>query len=1025
MLETIVRLSVRHRFLVVSGAVILFLLGIHSVLEARPAVFGSFLSPRVTVVTRIPGLAPRAVELEVTDRLEQGLGGISGLAATDSRSESGISVVHLVFHSKTSLSADRKAVSGRLTSLIRELPPGANPVVAPTVSTTAIATEIGLTSRILSSRDLTSIAESQLRPALQAISGVAKVTIYGAAQPEIGIAPRTSAMIATGISLSRLAHAAHDASAIVGLGTLDTSTQRILLESHGQAIQPQAISQSLLDLQGGVPITISTVARVWPTTAPRTGSSLINGQPGLLIVVSATYGTNTADVAADVARTAAHFLPALTNAGIKIVPAAFVPSRYTHDALGNLTRLLLIGGVLVLLTLIVTLRNWRVALVSFAVVPVALVASLNVLTFSGYPITTLALVGLAIALGEVIYDSIVVTTTIRDRLYEAGTPADEATFFETIVDSASEVKMPIFLATLAAVIVFVPIITLAGSAGRLFAPIALTYIAALIASLIVTLIVSPALAALLFARDKAVRRAMTPDAVRRTYAWTLRVSGPFGIILGALALIGVIAALVSLPDLKLEFIQHFDDPALVATFRATPGTSIATMDQIADRATKLIRKVDGVSTVVAAIGRPVPTFRAHLVSQGSLDITLSGQDPDTVSIERKIRDKLHALTGFGWTLNSFAAQRVHAVAHDAAAPIVIVIRGEKLGAISRDAAKIFTALHGLKDIRRLRLFPQPFRTPSVIITPNRVAMLHYDIAASSLLHIVQLHFNGNIVGHVYVGNLLVPVVLAIPRQQRTNPASLEQLLVRSADGQLVPLGLVARIKATTSRVDIFHSNGQRAEFVDVIVHGRHVSAVLAAVRSRLAKVRLESDDYLTIGGSFFSQLKARHSLFVRSFIAGLVIVGLLSIALADGWAVALLGLGLPFALAGGIAAIWIFLDGNITFSALIGLVTLFGIALRNGLLLLITYRRHITRITTIPENTADLAQDVAIEILPIILLTTTVTAFGLLPLAIATGTAGDEVGGPLAIVLIGGLLAGTILTMLFLPRLAPRVLKTR
>jgi Cu/Ag efflux pump CusA len=1025
MLEAIVRMSVRYRYLVVGGIVVLFLLGVHSVMGARPAVFASFLPPRVTVVTQIPGLAPHAVELEVTDRLEQGLSGIGGLATTDSRSESGISVVHLVFHANTSLSRDRKAVSGRLTSLIRELPPGANPVVAPIVSTTAVATEIGLTSRILSYRALTAIAESELRPALQAISGVAKVTIYGAAQPEIGIAPRTSAMIATGVSLSALTHAAHAASAIVGLGTLDTSSQRILLESHGQAIQPRAIGQSLLDVQGGVPITIGTVARVWPTTAPRTGSAVIDGQPGLLIVVSATHGANTAAVAAHVAHTTAHFVTELAHAGVRVVSPAFVPSHYTNDAVGNLTRLLLIGGVLVLLTLLVTLRNWRVALVAFAVVPIALIASLNVLTLSGYPITTLALVGLAIALGEVIYDSIVITTTIRDRLYDAGTPADVAAISDTIVASASEVKKPIVLATLAAVIVFVPLITLPGSTGRLFAPIALTYIAALLASLVVTLTITPALAALLFARDKAVRRVMTPLAVRRTYAWTLRVSGLLGIILAALALASVIAAFLSLPALNIKFIQHFEDPALVATFRATPGTSIPTMDHIAVKATKLVRQIDGVSGVVAAIGRPAPSFKARLVSQARLDISLTGHNPDTVSIERNIRAQFHDLTGFDWILTSFAAHRAHTTLHDAAAPIVITIRGKKLGAISRDAVKIIAALHGVTHIKRLRQFPLPYRTPSVIITPDRAAMLQYDVTATALFRTVQLDFIGNVVGHVYVGNLLIPVVLAIPRNQRSNPASLQQTPVRSAKGQLIPLGLVARIKATTSRVDIFHYNGQRAEFIDVTVKGRHAPDVLTAMRSRLAKIRLERGDYLTIGGSFFSHSKARRSLVIRSAIAVLVIVALLSIALAEGWAVALLGLGLPFALAGGIGAIWIFLGGTITFAALVGLVTLFGIALRNGLLLLLNYRRRTDIATQTGADATTLAHEVALDTLPIILLTTTVTILGLLPLAVATGLPGDEVGGPLAIVLIGGLLAGTILTMLVLPRLAPQVLKAR
>jgi Cu/Ag efflux pump CusA len=386
---------------------------------------------------------------------------------------------------------------------------------------------------------------------------------------------------------------------------------------------------------------------------------------------------------------------------------------------------------------------------------------------------------------------------------------------------------------------------------------------------------------------------------------------------------------------------------------------------------------------------------------------------------------LHDLTGFGWTLTSFAAQRAYTTLHTAAAPIIVVIRGKKLGSISRDATKIITAIHSVTYIDRLLQFPQANRTPSLMITPDRAALLHYDVTAAALFHTVRLDYIGNVVGHVYVGNLLIPVVLAIPRNQRANPASLGQMPIRSAKGQLVPLDLVARIRSTTSRVDIFHYDGQRAELIDVTVRGRHESDVLSAMRSRLAKIKLERGDYLTIGGNFFSHSKARRSLLIRSVIAGLLIVALLSIVLAEGWAVALLGLGLPFALAGGIGAIWIFLGGTITFAALIGLVTLFGIALRNGLLLLLNYRRRTSSASAIMTNATTLAQEVALDTLPTILLTTTVTILGLLPLAVATGSPGDEMGGPLAIVLIGGLVAGTILTILVLPRLAPQVLKVR
>ncbi|SIQ72081.1 MULTISPECIES: efflux RND transporter permease subunit [Acidiphilium] len=1021
MIEAIIRLSLRYRLLVVFGIGAVALFAAAALPAAHYGVFPEFAPPTVQIQTNAAGLDPREIEHAVTDRLEQGLSGLPGIAAIRSESSTGLSVINLVFHGGTDVAADRASVAGRLTSLTASLPPRAVPVIMPRQSATGTAVVIGLDAPAMPLMRLSAITQTTIRPALLAVPGVANVVVFGLALPRLEIQLNRRALLASGFGLNQVAAAAHDASALLGGGFIDTGNQQLLLDAHGQTRSAAALAQSLLGEHGGLPVTLGDVAQITTAPPPRFGAALIHGKPGLLLIVSSLAGADTLHVAHGAEQALAAISPALRRQGIDIDAHALAPSGFVREALSDLGRVLLIGAVLILVVLLLALRDWRIALISFVSIPVALLVATLVLRALGITMNTMALAGLAIALGEIVDDAVVDIENINRRLIENRVRAMPLPVLRVIRDASVEVRGAIIFATLCVAVMFTPVLLLGGVAGRLFAPLGIAYLAAIIASLFVALTLTPALAGLLLARRTGGVAHVPMQSARSAYGRLLDVTARRAGLLALIALVFVIGMGASLPLVRTRFLPQFREQDMIAHYLAAPGTSIKTMLTIGRHVAAVLGRMPEVADVVEHVGRATLGNGHPDVNKAEVDITLSRSgNAHNATAERKILAAIDTVPGVRWWANSFLTERIHETLSGFTAPLVISVYGDTLAAISADAGRILHSIRPIKGVIVAAVAAPP-NTPELSIIPKRAAMLRYGVTARALLTAIHMGYAGDRVGQVYQGSLIEPIVITLRQARRADPDALRSLPIEAIDHRIVPLGLVAHIRQTGAPSLILHNAGRTEQVITVHTRPGDGDAVLAAIKRRIAALHLTGNAYVTYGGSAVAGGAARRSLVTHAGIALVVIAALLALALKSARGVALMALGLPFALAGGIAAAWLFLGGTISLGAMVGLVTLFGLSLRNGLLLLIHYARLVQ--TDGLAWSAATARRGAMDRLPAILITATVTAIGLLPLALANGAPGDEIEGPMAIIILGGLFTATMLTLLLLPRLASRYLR--
>ena len=1025
LLSAIVRAALRYRLVVVLLVGGLAAIQIARLPGARYDVFPEFTAPTVVIETATPGFSALQTEQLVTDRLERRLTGLPGLARMRSTSEAGLSVVHLVFHGGTDPFGDRQRVAGRLAELGGALPAGIVPRLAPMQSSTGTALEIGLyPTGHMSLERLTAIAETEVRPALLAVPGVANIVMFGARPPQFDVAVRPRRLLATGFTLAAVARAAHAASAVLGAGFIDSGAQRLVLAPEGQARNAAALAASWLGARDGVPVSLGDVAHVRIATPPRFGAALIHDRQGLLLLVSSLYGANTLKVANQAAHVIARLTPGLRAEGVGVDPRAFTPAAFIRVALLDLGHVLLIGAALILLVLLVALRDWRAALISFVAIPVSLLAAVGVITALGITLNTMALAGLAIALGELVDDAVVDVENITRRLRENRAAAAPAPRLLVILRASLEVRSAIVFASAAVVVAFTPVIALGGVAGRLFAPLGIAYIAAIAASLMVALVVTPALAALLLGRGDD-GRAHTPPIVLLQPAYRRALAGleRWGRLAAVLAVAVAAVAAVSAPLLQARFLPRFRENDVIVHYLAAPGMSIDAMLAIGRRVVGTIDRLPEVASAVMHIGRASMSNGHAGVNKAEIDITLSrtGNRHAARSTQR-ILAAVDGIQGLTWWSHTFLSERIDESLAGVTAPVTVSVYGPNLARIDVAAQRIAAAARHLPGVRAASLAATQAE-PTLSVTLDRAAMLRYGVTARAALAALRIAYAGTVVGHVYRGTLVEPVVVTLPKALRREPASVGDLPVAASGGMVVPLRRIAQIGQTRGPAQILHDDGRRVQVVTVqTAHGRS-AAVVAALRRRIAGLGLGAGIYVQYGGTAIAGGAARRSLVVHAGMALGVILALIALALRDARAVALIVGILPVAFAGGVAAVWIFLAGHLGLGAMVGLATLFGLTLRNGLLLLIHMRRLVLEHGM--DWSAATARAAAADRLPAIVITASVTALGLLPLAIAAGSPGDAIEGPMAIVILGGLLTATLLSLFVLPVLAPRLARFR
>jgi CzcA family heavy metal efflux pump len=1029
MLAAIVQFSLRFRGVVIVLAAVLLVYGGFVAQHAKLDVFPDFVPPQATVQTEAPGLSAEQVEALVTRPIENAINGLSAQQSLRSESIQGLSVITIVFKEGTAVLPARQLLAEKLGEIAGALPAGVKvPKITPLTSATMDLLKIGLTSVSLTPMQLRTFADWTLKPRLLAVPGVAKCSTFGGEVRQLQIQVEPAALVARGLTISDVLNAARLASGVRGAGFVETPTQRIVLQTEGQAITPDALGDILVTPgREGAPVRLRDVARVVIGAEPKFGDTLIMGGPGVLMTMSSQYGANTLEVTRALEAALDELKPVFAQEGIKLYPQLHRPATFVEMSLRNIRHSLVIGAGLVAALLFLFLGHVRTAVISLLAIPLSLLSAIIVLDHFGVSLNTITLGGLAIAIGEVVDDAIIDVENILRRLRENAALPQPRPATEVILRASLEVRTAVVYATFIVALVFVPVLTLTGLQGSFFAPLAQSYILAILASLVVALTLTPALALALFGRS--LHRAEPPRLQRWLRSGYDRLLG--ACVRHAVALLAGVAllcalALSRLPSLGGEFLPEFREGHFVLAVQLAPGTALPEMLRVGQSLSAELLKLPAVATVEQQIGRAEQGEDPWGPHRSEIHVELKPDVPgeEQGQVEEQIRQVLARTPGIQFEVMTFLGDRIGESISGETAPVVVNIYGNDFAALDaagRNVARVLAVVRGAADVQ----VKSPPGAPrlTVRLRPERVTALGFRPV--EVLEAVRTAYQGEVVTQVYHEGQSLDVAVMLAAAARSDPETVGGLMLNNAAGTRVLLRELADVALTSGRFAILHEGARRRQTVTCNVSGRDVRSFTDEARQQLAaRVPLPAGTYLEYAGAAEAQRAATRELLLHTAIAAVGILLLLSIVLGRWQNLLLVLVNLPLALAGGVLAVYLTSlwgepgEGALTMGAMVGFVTLFGITTRNAIMLLAHYE-HLVQVEGCAWDLATAVRGASERLVPI-LMTATVTGLGLLPLALGSGEPGREIEGPMAVVILGGLCSSTVLNLLVLPVLALR-----
>jgi CzcA family heavy metal efflux pump len=1027
MLQAIVQLSLRFRGVVLSLACLVLAYGVWVAMHAKLDVFPDFVPPQVTVQTEAPGLAPEQVETLVTRPIENAINGLGNQESLRSETIQGLSVITLVFKEGTDIQIARQMLGEKLGEITGQLPAGVKPPkLSPLVSSTMDLLKVGMLTDKMSPMELRTFADWTLKPRLLAVPGVAKCSVFGGEVRQLQIQVHPDLLVARGLALSDVLTAARAASGVRGGGFIDTHNQRIVLQTEGQLLTPEDIGNIVVVTSAsGAPVRLQDVATVAFGAEPKVGDALVMGKPGVLLTMSSQFGANTMDVTKLLEAAIEDLKPLLEREGITFYPRLHRPASFIEASLLHIRQSLLLGAALVAIILFVFLGHVRTALISLAAIPLSLLSAVIVMDYFGVSLNTITLGGLAIALGEVVDDAIIDVENIVRRLRENVTLAQPRSALAVVFSASLEVRSAVVYATLIVILVFVPVLTLTGLQGSFFAPLARTYIFAILASLVTALTVTPALTLVFFARHtKDASAPRLQGFLRRGYEKTLHgvARHPVFIVVGVVLF--VILALSRVSSLGGEFLPEFREGHFVLGVSTAPGASLEETLRIGEQVSKALLANPHIATVEQQIGRAElgeDTWGPH---QSEFHVELKPLPSDVEKgVSGEIRTILQNVPGIQFEILTFLGDRIGESISGETSPVVVNLFGENLDELDGKAAEVAHALEGVPGAAEVEVKAPP-GAPRMAIRLRPVELTAFGLRPVDALEAIQTAYEGAVVGQIYRDNEVNDIAVTLDAASRKNPEDIGALILTTGSGQRVPLRLVADVFRTEGRFSILHDGARRRQTI-TCNPTRDVQSFVADARRIVAeKVPMPKGLYLEFAGAAEAQKAATRELLLHAAIAAVGILLLLSIVLGHWRNVFVVLFNLPFALAGGVLVVYLAKlfgsdsAGSLTMGSLVGFVTLFGVTTRNAIMLLSHYE-HLIQQEGQTWNLATAIRGASERLVPI-LMTATVTALGLLPLALHSSEAGCEIEGPMAVVILGGLVTSTALNLLVLPTLSLR-----
>jgi CzcA family heavy metal efflux pump len=1027
MLSRIIQYSLDNRLLIIFLGFAVLLIGGFTASRIKVDVFPDLTAPTVVVLTDAHGFATEEVERIITFPIESALNGATDVRRVRSASSAGFSIVWVEFHWGTEIYKARQIVTEKLGVLTNQMPEGiGSPMLAPQTSIMGEIMLVALTSDSLSMRDLRDMTDRVVRPRLLSVSGVAQVIVIGGEPREYQVWADPLKMDYHDVSLHELIDATNNLNNNIAGGFINEFGQEYFIRAVGRSLVPHEIGKSVVKLREGKPVEINDVARVQVGSPQKIGDAFINHQEAVLLTILKQPNTNTLQVTDDI-DLALEELRAFMPEGIELNSHIFRQSEFIRTAVMNVLRVLIEGGIFVSIVLFLFLLNPRTTLISLIAIPLSLLFALLVLYFLGLTINTMSLGGMAIAVGALVDDAIIDVENVLKRLKQnhQKPEIEREKQLKVIYSASTEIRSSIVQATLVIIVTFIPLFFLSGMEGRMLKPLGITFIVSLFASMLVAITLTPVLSSYFLTHPAQLRRNIRGGNrlvqklnLRYEKSLSLMLSRRMGIVAGAGILL--VLSILLITRFGRSFLPDFNEGTLTITTTSLPGISLEENRKITSAVTDELLQIDEVRHVSRRLGRAELNEHTHGGSNASeIDVPFILENRSREEFLEDVRERLAGIGGLNINIGQPLGHRIDHLLSGTRANIAIKIFGqdqETLFSISQDVHRAIRDVPGAVDL----YMEQMLEIPQIQIRPRRDMLLKYGIPMNHFTDFVETAIGGHKVSEIYENNLSYDLVLRYDEPYRHSAEAIANILIDSHSGLKIPLGFVADVVSTSGPTIINRENVQRKMVVSANVAGRDIGSVVRDVQSVIKQeVSLPEGYRIEFGGQFKSARQAGRMLIFTSILAILVIMVILYQEFRNLRVASVVLINLPLALIGGVLSIWI-TSSTVSIPSIIGFITLFGIATRNGILLVSRYQHMLEE--GIPVRRAIL--EGSVDRLNPILMTALASALALLPMVIAGNKPGNEIQSPMAIVILGGLITSTLLNLYVIPSVYYMIFKT-
>ncbi len=1016
MLNQIIKFSLQNRLIVLALFAIIFITGGYIASEMDVDVFPDLTAPTVTVMTEAHGMATEEVEKLVTYPIESSLNGAPNIRRIRSSTAMGFSIVWAEFEWGTDIYKARQIVAENLVTITSKLPKGVdNPVLAPISSLMGEIMYLSLSSDSLSGMDLRTMADWNIRPQLLATGGVAQVITMGGEFKQYQILASPEKMRYFDVTLRELEAASAASTKNASGGFINEYGNQYVIHGEGRTSAVQEIGQALVKMVGTKPIKIEDLAEVKIGAAPKIGDAGVNAQQSIIITVLKQPNANTLKLTNDIDEVLTKIQKQLPE-NVEINKDIFRQADFIQASIDNLQKTLLEGALFVSIVLFLFLLNWRTTAISLIAIPISLLVTIIVLKIFGFTINTMSLGGMAIAIGALVDDAIIDVENIFKRLREniIKPLGERQSPLKIIFDASSEIRNSILIATLIIITAFTPLFFLSGMEGRLLKPLGISFIVAVFTSLFVAITLTPVLSHYLLTNEDRLKRHAKGSWMERRLAAGYRkvlekvTRIPRLVAFSALVLFGV--SIWVLTILGRSFLPEFNEGALVIAVDAKPGISLEESNKIGKLAEEILLEIPEIKVTARRTGRAELAEHSQPVSTSELEAPFRLLDRSEAEFLDEVREKLSVLPGVNITIGQPLSHRIDHMLSGTRANIAIKVFGSDLSKLFKIGNQIKNQIESIEGLVDLSV-EQQIEVPQLRIIPNRIMLAKYGIHLGDFMDYIDVAFAGEKMGQVFEGQRSFDLLLRYNEQNRNTAEALKNALIDTHDGQKIPLHYIADVAVRGNPNTVSRENVQRKIVVSANVAGRDLRSVVNDIQAKVEETITIPENYrIEYGGQFESEARATQMLMITSIGAIFLIFMLLYMEFRNFRLASIVLLNLPLALIGGVFIVF-FTSGIVSIASTIGFISLFGIAARNGILLVSRYQV----LQQEGRSMRDTIIEGSLDRLNPILMTALTTGLALIPLALAGNEAGNEIQSPMAVVILGGLLSSTFLNLVVIP----------